>query len=439
MSKLPKPKFNLRKPKSTNETLISLVFRYKGKRLVYSTGHSVHPSDWDFDAQRPIQQQGRPELFAIKRALDELCDLCMDIFIEADYGQISTKEFKAKLDERTGKVDEPKKAAEKKKKPNFLEFLDIELQEMKDRGMLNSSWKAFNRQANIIKAFAREEGIFDYDDVDWNFRLRMIDWLSDRNHMLAYGNKTLGILRQFLERARRKKLHNNTSYQGAGWMVSKKRATSQKTILTPNELQILADLQLDGSKAKVRDLFLIGAGTGQRFSDYSRYKPDHFYKTINNITILSIIAQKTAIPAKIPLNIFPWLIPVLERNEYRSPELSMQTFNEEIKEICKAVDFSENILVVEQYMGRKPRVEKKYIPKYKLVSSHTCRRSFATNLYRMGYRIAQIMPMTGHTTEYQFRQYVGIDGEQNAEEVALSIMQRQQNRDEDNNLWVVNS
>ena len=78
-------------------------------------------------------------------------------------------------------------------------------------------------------------------------------------------------------------------------------------------------------------------------------------------------------------------------------------------------------------MGRKARIEKRYIPKYKVVSSHTCRRSFATNLYRNGYSLAEIMPMTGHSTESQLREYIGIDGEQNAENLAFRMMQQQQN------------
>ncbi|NRB50823.1 MAG: site-specific integrase [Saprospiraceae bacterium] len=95
------------------------------------------------------------------------------------------------------------------------------------------------------------------------------------------------------------------------------------------------------------------------------------------------------------------------------------------------------MLKIQQYIGRKARVEKSYVPKYEEVSSHICRRSFATNLYRMGYNLAQIMPMTGHATESQLRQYIGIDNEMNAEEIAFSIIQKQ-TRGKDSNLKVVN-
>ena len=115
---------------------------------------------------------------------------------------------------------------------------------------------------------------------------------------------------------------------------------------------------------------------------------------------------------------------VLERCRYTTPTLSNQKLNDGLKELCELAKFDEKILVVKQFMGRRPRVEKSYIEKYKIISTHSCRRSFATNLYRMGYSLAQIMPMTGHATESQLRQYIGIDNEMNAEEIALQIMEQ---------------
>lgn len=427
MAKLPKPKFNLRLAQAKSETLISLVFRYNGKKLVYSTGFSIHPKDWDVKTQRPVVQTRRPELLAIKRQLDDLATYCIDIFIAHDYGAISLEVFKEKLDIQTGK-QALSDSATGNKRIEFFEFIDQEVAEMIATKMKRGSWKVFKRHAAILRIFAEEAfpkgKLFTYEDVDWNFRLNLIDWLADRNVQIAYGNKTLKVLRQFLERARRKKIHNNTDYQGVGWTVTQKKATGQKVTLTMEELDLLANLKLKGHLDKVRDMCLIGAGTGQRFSDFSKYTPDNFYRTINNVPILSLISTKTDTPAKIPLNIFPWLIPVLEKHGYTTPPISMQKYNDGIKEVCKLAGFDEKVLKIEQYMGRKARVEQRYVPKFEEISSHTCRRSFATNLYRMGYRLAQIMPMTGHATESQLREYIGIDSEMNAEEIAFSIMEK---------------
>lgn len=350
---------------------------------------------------------------------------CTSAYISSEYGRISVDDFKQELDSKTGKS----KIEEKPKSPPLFKFIQQELEEMESSGMRKASLGPFHRHVKVLKKFASERGSFNYEDVDWELRLELIDWLNSKSFQLSYGNKVLSSLRQFMERARKKKFHNNTSYQGKGWYVPRKKAVGQKAVLNPKELSKLSQLEVYGFEAKVRDLFLIGAGTGQRFSDYSQYKPENFYHTLNGTPILSVISQKTDIPAKIPLNIFPWLIPVLERHEYCSPKVSMQKFNYCIKELCRRLGFDDNILIVEQYISRKARVETHYSPKYKEIASHTCRRSFATNLYRMGYQLGQIMPMTGHATESQLREYIGIDAEENAENIASDIRRRRLNED----------
>jgi hypothetical protein len=430
MAKLPKPKFYLRLPNGDSETLISLMVSYRGKRLVYSTGYSIHPQDWDVKTQRPIIQTGRADLFEIRRQLDELATHCLNIFIEAGGIAVSLKDFRERLDQRNNKNSTPEPLkSDPDTRLTFLEFLDIEVADMKAAKMKRGSWKVFELHAGRLKKFAADvygNRGFTYEDVDWNFRLELIDWLAKQDAQLEYGNKTLKVLRQFLERARRKKLHSHTDYLGEGWVVSKKKAEGQLVTLSNDELGILAEMKLAGFLAKVRDVCLIGAGTGQRWSDFSRYSQDHFYRTLKGVTILSVISTKTDTPVKVPVNLFPWLLPVLECNDYATPKMSMQKFNDGLKQLCELAGFDERLLVVEQYIGRKATVKKSFAPKYELVSSHICRRSFATNLYRMGYSLAQIMPMTGHATESQLRKYIGIDGEMNAEEIALQIMQQKQ-------------
>ncbi|MEL6720266.1 MAG: tyrosine-type recombinase/integrase [Bacteroidota bacterium] len=427
MQKLPKPRFNLKAPNAKNETLIFLVFRYRGKKLLYSTGLNIHPKDWDDKSQRPIRKERRKDLWLLYQEIENLAEICISIYIDTDYGTVSTKEFKQKLNTLTGKVAVQKsgtKSDTPHERAEFLEFLDLELAEMKETKMNPDTLRGFKLHANIIKKYAKEQGTFTYEDVDWGFRLKLIDWLTKRNVQLSYGNKTLKVLRMFLERARKKKIHSNLDYDGRGWLIPSTKAKGQIIFLTLQELQTLAGLELTGICEKVRDLFLIGAGTGQRFSDYSKYQPHNFYVSDQGIPILSVVSKKTHTPAKIPLNIFPWLIPTLERHRFSSPKVSMQKFNFWIKEICIEAGFDSKMLKIEQYMGRKPRVVKSYVFKYEKIASHTCRRSFATNLYKMGYSLAQIMPMTGHSSESQLREYIGLDNEENAENIGLEILKK---------------
>jgi hypothetical protein len=55
------------------------------------------------------------------------------------------------------------------------------------------------------------------------------------------------------------------------------------------------------------------------------------------------------------------------------------------------------------------------IEKWEAVSSHTARRSAATNMFKAGIPSISIMKITGHKTETQFIKYIKVSKEENAE------------------------
>lgn len=60
-----------------------------------------------------------------------------------------------------------------------MEFFDFEIVEMKVVKMKCGSWKVFEIYVGCIKKFVVEVyGIcgFIYEDVDWNFCFKLIDW-----------------------------------------------------------------------------------------------------------------------------------------------------------------------------------------------------------------------------------------------------------------------
>ena len=60
-------------------------------------------------------------------------------------------------------------------------------------------------------------------------------------------------------------------------------------------------------------------------------------------------------------------------------------------------------------------------PRYQLISSHTCRRSCITNMYKSGkYTIPVMMSVSGHRDERTFREYVKLDKDELAEMVVKS-------------------
>lgn len=53
--------------------------------------------------------------------------------------------------------------------------------------------------------------------------------------------------------------------------------------------------------------------------------------------------------------------------------------------------------------------------KWQLVSTHTARRSFATNMYKLGIPSITIMKLTGHRTEKAFMKYIKLNEDEHAQ------------------------
>ncbi len=140
----------------------------------------------------------------------------------------------------------------------------------------------------------------------------------------------------------------------------------------------------------VRDNFIIGLRTGLRISDFMQLK------RINIIDgNIEIETAKTSYPVIIPLHQQIKEI-LLKRNGNLPNQISDAKFNEYVKEVCKEAgftqmvegakminkkddkDFFPNIAIISKNKNRK---EFGTYPKHELITSHSCRRSFASNLY----------------------------------------------------------
>lgn len=96
--------------------------------------------------------------------------------------------------------------------------------------------------------------------------------------------------------------------------------------------------------------------------------------------------------------------------------LSPQHFNRYVKMICKKIGFNEDISFTYTRGGKLITETKK---KWELISSHTARRSAATNMYltrRMS--LLEIMNITGHTTEKSFFRYIRVTLEALSKQIA---------------------
>jgi hypothetical protein len=93
------------------------------------------------------------------------------------------------------------------------------------------------------------------------------------------------------------------------------------------------------------------------------------------------------------------------------PPISNVKMNEYLKELCELAGFKDKVTIHFTKGGKK--VVETY-QKYELVSTHTARRSFATNQYLSNFPIISLMAITGPRNEKSFLKYIKVTKEQHA-------------------------
>ena len=146
-------------------------------------------------------------------------------------------------------------------------------------------------------------------------------------------------------------------------------------------------------------MFLIGVYSGQRFSDYHR-----FNKKYKKEDFLVIRAKKTSEFSYIPLT--NKLTRLLDKYDWMLNKISPQKFNKHIQKICKIAGFTETIQM-DKFYGNK-KVSKDF-PKWKLVASHSARRTFITLSAQKGVPHTLIMQTTGIKSLKTLQNYIKFD------------------------------
>lgn len=93
------------------------------------------------------------------------------------------------------------------------------------------------------------------------------------------------------------------------------------------------------------------------------------------------------------------------------PAISNVNMNKYLKEVAKEAGFDE-IQQVKSYKGGNAFIAN--TPTHQLITTHTARRSFATNMYLMGVPSITIMAITGHRTEKAFMKYIKVTPKEHA-------------------------
>jgi integrase len=179
--------------------------------------------------------------------------------------------------------------------------------------------------------------------------------------------------------------------------------------LNEEELQLIHDAELPRHLDRVRDCFLLLAWTGCRYSDLQQIDKSNIKGEV-----LSFRQHKTNNRVAIPIH--PVVREIFEKYNYELPnEISNQKFNDYLKDVARLSGITATETKTRTEGGRLTTTRSE---KWQLVTSHTGRRSFATNMYKRGLPSIMIMSITGHKTESAFLKYIKVRQEEHAEMMA---------------------
>lgn len=318
----------------------------------------------------------------------------------------------------------------------LFEFIEKFIQTAPTR-KVNKAGTLMNKRAivqhritfDFLKTFAtyKQKKTFEFSDMNKLFYDEFVKYLQTFNLASNTIGQKIKHLKLWLNEAYKLELHTEIKYKSAFEGIQEK---SDNVALDEIELQRLFDLDFSNATTKdvykykvlvqekeadsykletldiVRDGFLLECWTGCRFSDLGKI-------TSQNIKngLISLKQQKTGAEVIIPLH--PMSIAILEKYNYMPPKpVSNQRFNDVIKILCHIAEINEQ----ERKEITKGGVKQvNFYKKWKLISSHTGRRSFATNNYRMGLDTYTIMKITGHKTESSFLKYIKVKPEEHAQ------------------------
>lgn len=423
-----KIRFNLQYPRK-EQSLIMAIVRGGGRQVKKSTGISIPTSVWDKIKQRCNENaegtvKFKRGLKKINKQLDEINNRWSRLgnfwltgstsLSDLDLSSIFENGVKAAMKE----VEEEEAKTNRTPLQYFQDYIDG-MTSIVNRGTgrcISSRTQGHHIVVlKRMKAFIAEMRLSDsFELFDSTFERRFTAWANKKGYAYNTIVATFSILKVWLNHAKKDGLTVGDDYH----ILPSKGSDSDNIALSSEEVEaiykldipsLIADNQID-SKSSIettRDLFIIGCWTGLRRADLNRINEAVFDFDSN---VLTIQTQKTDSRVTIPLH--PFVKQLYEKYNGVFPRLiDKGKANAQLRELGRLAGIN-TLTLRSTVKGGKTVTER--LLKYQRIGFHTGRRSFATNLYKMGAPAISIMQMTGHTTEANFLKYIKVSKEEHA-------------------------
>ena len=278
--------------------------------------------------------------------------------------------------------------------------------------------KKINGLIKKLQSFEREKNHqYKLKEINESFKNDFMCFLQSNNYSTNYIKKQFSYVKQICNHAK----YNGLEISSQLEKLTIKGQKVPKIYLNTEELDNIEKKHYDTENLNVaRDWLLISAYTGQRVSDFMRFTND-MVRTENGKNLIEFTQKKTGKTMTIPIH--KKVLQVINKNGGQFPKkLLDQKYNNYLKIVCEKAGINEPTIgrkLINIGTEKNPiyRYKTDTYPKYKLISSHVGRRSFATNFYGK-IPTTFLIYITGHSTETMFLNYIGKSNKDLALEVA---------------------
>lgn len=464
MAKTIKYHFYLKDKESSVPTPINLVIRKVGHNFKKSTGESILPEHWDFNNETAIVStaQKKNEIAIAKRVRKNLAKLRIDLddLLEGyegidkltpnhnegiDVYEELFRRIEGIIDHTVATENEEAKRSKMTPTEFFENVFFPKWKEARNprTSQKPSSGTMFNYKNTIrrYKDFINDEGLKDsFSIFDENFQQKFDKYLEEEQELTPNTvSSTHSQLKVMLRMAYDEQLLHSLAFTKLTTKTKKFRYPylDDEELNRLMELVITPELKEENKIGEfshieeTRDLFIISARTGLRYSDLKSLNTAQWDIEEDGQSYITINIQKTKSTLKIPLHRNVLYIYNKYKGVFPMP-VDKSHFNSQLRQCARLARITKS----HPYFGfdKNGDVVSMTKEKWELIGSHTGRRSFCTNLFLTCHSAKLVMNLSGHKSEDNFNRYISIGQSEMAKEAAPFINLEQMTDKETTNL-----
>ena len=300
---------------------------------------------------------------------------------------------------------------------------------------INNSKGGIGLSKSRIQAYKRLKTLFSEFQKNKNIRLIQLNsmllnefrsWLlTDNNYSAVYSNKKIADLRVVCRNANSRGLPLPIDFYSFKLGEIKTYDDDEDVVyLNKNEIERIEEVDLKSEALiNARKWLVIACFIGQRGQDLLKVADSKVFQTKEDGNLVINITQFKG-NKKVSIPVHP-KVEEIYRNGLPY-KVSTQKLNKYFKKICELAEIND-LTVGKLYDSKTKRKVKGTRPKFMYITTHTGRRSFATNYYQDA-PTSLIMSVTGHTKESTFLKYINKSDESHITPMMNIFKKEQKNK-----------